>query len=359
MSLPNGIPKRITNDGRLIVGLTWSSDSSTVIFASNRSGSISLWRVSAQGGNPEHEPAGGDNAYSPSIARQGDRLVYAHGSAVWSILAVDVSRKDDALAAEILTSSEQDASPHVSPSGDRIAFQSWRSGSQEIWTSGVDGSNPIQLTSMSASAGSPFWSHNGRHIAFDARLNSFAHIYVIGANGGSPQPITTGDFNDIVPSWSQDDRWIYFGSNRSGSWQVWKVKSDGSAPAEQVTQSGRMVAQESSDGKWLYLTHYAQAGLWRIPTTGGPEEKVFDGPPTGNLNYWTLSGPLLYSLSDRGNAFTLQAIDPETKRTQILYTLKHSPTPFAGMSLTPDRKRVVFAELDRASSGLTLVEHYD
>src|SRR5208283_2507545 len=50
MKLPDGTPRRITNDGRLIVGLTWSSDGSKIIFSSNRSGSISLWRVSAQGG---------------------------------------------------------------------------------------------------------------------------------------------------------------------------------------------------------------------------------------------------------------------------------------------------------------------
>ena len=93
-----------------------------------------------------------------------------------------------------------------------------------------------------------------------------------------------------------------------------------------------MVAQESSDGKWLYFTHYAEAGLWRMPTSGGSEQKVFDGPPTGNLNYWTLSGTLLYSLFDRGSVFTLLSIDPETKHAQTLYTLKHSPTPFAGIA---------------------------
>jgi hypothetical protein len=96
-----------------------------------------------------------------------------------------------------------------------------------------------------------------------------------------------------------------------------------------------------------------------MPTNSGPEQQVFDGPPTGNLNYWTLSGSLLYSLAEHGNDFALQSIDPDTKRSQTVYTLKHSPTPFAGMSLTPDGKRVIFAELDRASSGLTLVEHYD
>ena len=359
MRLPSGKPQRVTNDNRLIVGLTWSADGSSLIFSSNRSGSISLWRVSAQGGTPEHEPAGGDNAYSPSIARQGNRLVYSHGSATWSILAADLKGKNSDTEADILTSSEQDASPHVSPAGDKIAFQSWRSGAQEIWTSKIDGSDPIQLTSLSASAGSPFWSHDGRHIAFDARPDSFAHIYVIDADGGAPRAITHGSYNDIVPSWSVDDRWIFFGSNRSGAWQVWKIASDGSGAAQQVTSGGGMVGIESADGQWLYFTHYGEPGLWRSPVNGGAEKKIFDGPPTGNLNYWTLSGNSVYSLADRDGRFTLQVVDPESGRSQTLYTLKHDPTPFAGISLTPNQKRVIFAELDRASSGLTLVDHFD
>jgi Tol biopolymer transport system component/DNA-binding winged helix-turn-helix (wHTH) protein len=359
MKLPNGAPQRLTYDGRLIVGLTWLTDSSELVFSSNRSGSISLWRVSAQGGTPEHEPAGGDNAYWPSISRQGNRLVYSHGNANWSILAANLGGNGAGTEAEILTSSEQDASPHVSPAGDKIAFQSWRSGSQEIWSARIDGSDPIQLTSAGAMAGSPSWSHSGNFIAFDARSNPFAKIYVIDAHGGAPRQVTHGDFNTIVPSWSTDDHWIYFGSNRSGSWQIWKIPSDGSGPAQQVTTGGGMVALESEDARWLYFTHYGESGIWRKPAGGGPERKVFDGPPTGNLNYWTLGGGHIYSLSDQGGQFTIQRVDPETGQAQAEYALKHDPTPFAGISLTPDGKRIIFAELARASSGLTLVEHFE
>jgi Tol biopolymer transport system component/DNA-binding winged helix-turn-helix (wHTH) protein len=359
MKLPDGTPQRLTSDGRLIVGLTWSADGSEIVFSSNRSGSISLWRVSVQGGMPEHEPAGGDNAYWPSIAKQGNRLVYSHGSATWSILAADLNSKGPEIEAEILTSSEQDASPHVSPAGDKIAFQSWRSGSQEIWTAGIDGSNPIQLTSAGAMAGSPSWSRDGRRIAFDARPESFSHIYVIDANGGAPRPVTRGNFNDIVPSWSADNHWIYFGSNRSGSWQVWKIPSDASGPAQQVTTGGGMVAIESPDAQWIFFTHYGEPGIWRRPTGGGPERKIFDGPPTGNLNYWTVGNDSVYSLSDLGGQFTLQRINPETGQSHFVYALKYGPTPFAGISLTPDGKRIIFAELARASSGLTLVEQFE
>jgi len=358
MELPNGEPQQLTHDGSLIVGLTWSADSSALVFSSNRRGSLSLWKVSARGGAPERVPVGGDDAYGPAIARQGNRLVYSHGSAAWKILGADLAGKDREAEVEILSSSVQDASPHISPSGDKIAFQSWRSGSQEIWTAGIDGSNPVQLTSKGTVAGSPAWSRDGQRIAFDARPDSFAHIYVIDATGSVPRTITQGRYNDIVPSWSADGHWLYFGSNRSGSWQIWKTPASGSGAAEQVTTGGGMVAIESSDARWLYFTKYGESGIWRRATSGGPERKIFDGPPSGSQNYWTLSGGSLYSLSDQQGQFDLQRIDPETGRTQTVHVLKHDPTPFAGISITPDGKLIVFAELARASSDLTLVEHF-
>jgi Tol biopolymer transport system component/DNA-binding winged helix-turn-helix (wHTH) protein len=358
MELPNGEPQQLTHDGSLIVGLTWTADSSAIVFSSNRRGSLSLWKISARGGTAEREPVGGDDAYGPSIARQGNRLVYSHGSAAWKIIGANLAGKDGEADVEILSSSVQDASPHISPGGDKIAFQSWRSGSQEIWTAGIDGNNPVQLTSKGTVAGSPAWSRDGQRIAFDARPDSFAHIYVIDATGSAPRTITQGHFNDIVPAWSVDGHWLYFGSNRSGAWQIWRTPSDGSGSAEQVTTGGGMVALESGDAQWLYFTKYGESGIWRRAISGGPERKIFDGPPSGSQNYWTLGGGSVYSLSDQGGRFSLQRIDPETGHTDTVHVLKHDPTPFAGLSVTPDGKLIVFAELARASSDLTLVEHF-
>ena len=190
-------------------------------------------------------------------------------------------------------------------------------------------------------------------------MDPFAHIYVIDANGGTPRAITRGNYNDIVPSWSRDDRWIYFGSIRSGSWQIWKTPSDGSGAAQQVTTGGGIEALESADSKWLYFVHFAEPGLWRRPLDGGPEQKIFDGPPRDHLNYWTVGGDYVYSLAEQGGRFSIQRIDPENGHAQLVYALKHPPTPFAGISLTPDGKRILFAVLERASSSLTLVEHLD
>jgi Tol biopolymer transport system component/DNA-binding winged helix-turn-helix (wHTH) protein len=359
MTLPDGKPQQLTHDGRLIVGLTWSADGSSIVFSSNRGGSLSLWRVAATGGVPEHETAGGDDAYGPSIARQGNRLVYSHGNAIWSILAAEMNHADAATTArEILTSSEQDASPHVSPSGGFVAFQSWRSGSQEIWTSAIDGSNPVQLTSAGSTAGSPTWSPDGRRIAFDARPSSFAHIYVIDAVGGAPRAITSGNYNDIVPSWSSDGKSIYFGSNRSGSWQIWKIAADGSLPPQQISRNGGMVALEGAGARFLYFTKFEQAGIWECPVAGGAERMVFRGPPADSSAYWTLHSGKIYSLLAQEGRFEIQQVDPATGQGRTVYVMKHAPTPFAGVSVTPDGKRILFAELTQASSDLMLVEHF-
>ena len=358
MDLPSGTPRRLTFDSRLIVGLTWTANSSAIVFSSNRSGTVSLWRISVDGGTPEHEPMGTDGAYAPSIAREGGRLVYSHGNATWTILGLDLNNGNPEREAALLTSSEQDSSPHVAPNGVMLAFQSWRSGSQEIWTAHMNGSDPVQITSSGFSAGSPSWSPDSRSIAYDARPSLFAHIFLTDAMGGPGHEITSGNFNDIIPSWSADGRSIYFSSTRSGTWQIWKASSNGSGTAQQVTTGGGMVALESEDGRWLYFTRSSEPGLWRMPLGGGPEHKIFDGPPVGYQNYWTLSGNIPYSLAERNGHYAIGRVDPEAGTGRNIHVLKEDPTPMAGMSVSPDGKRLIFAELTRAASGLTLVEHF-
>ena len=105
----------------------------------------------------------------------------------------------------IVVSTRQDASPAVSPDGSRIAFASDRSGSFEIYLSGSDGSDPVQLTSMKApDTGTPMWSPDGKQIAFDSRLEGHSDIFVISAQGGSPRRLTTEAYDNMLPSWSRD-----------------------------------------------------------------------------------------------------------------------------------------------------------
>jgi Tol biopolymer transport system component/DNA-binding winged helix-turn-helix (wHTH) protein len=356
MNLPDGPVRQVTHNYPAM-SLAWSDDNTTIIFPASRNGALSLWRVKIAEGQPERVAAVGDDAYGPAIAPQGHQLVYSHGSAMWGIFAANLIGSEPLAPKVVLTSSEEDALPRLSPSGDRIAFQSWRSGSREIWTALMDGSNPVQLTNRTdQSAGNPSWSPDGRWIAFDARADSFAHVYIIDANGGGQKAITGGSYNDVAPNWSADGRWIYFGSNRSGFWQIWKVAVDGSHAPQQVTTNGGMISMVSPDGRWLYFSKYAVPGIWRQPLSGGPEHKLFDGPQSDIQNDWTVFRDAIYALSSQSGKFTLDRINPETGQARIVGVFNGEPSQ--GLSVSTDGKLVVFGEIISASSHLTLVDNF-
>ena len=202
----------------------------------------------------------------------------------------------DALA-RVLSSTQQDSFAHFSPDSSRIAFQSVRSGTQEIWLASIDGTNLVKLTSFEGPlTGSPTWSPDGRQLAFDSRPKGQSHIYVTNVEGGVPRAVTEGAYNDIVPSWSRDGHWIYFGSNRTGSWQIWKVPSTG-GEAQQVTRQGGFVGTESWDGAYLYFAKADSPGIFRVPVQGGEEVQVVKQPRVGDWTNWGLNQDGIYSLT--------------------------------------------------------------
>ncbi len=201
---------------------------------------------------------GTEDATQPAISRDGNILAFVQGSAIFSILRVSVSAGDsrETKGALIISSSAQDSGPSVTPDRSQFAFQSGRSGSQQIWISSIDGRTLWQLTQLEGNisgAGSLSWSPIGDRILFDASISGHAHIFVIAATGGSAKQLTFGEVNDIIPRWSADGRSIYFRSNRGGRWRLWKQPESGRT-TQPVTSADGMVGQESRDGKWLYFT---------------------------------------------------------------------------------------------------------
>ena len=82
--------------------------------------------------------------------------------------------------------------------------------------------------------GEPALSPDGRTVAFtvqtvDVDKNTKPkQIYTVGVNGGLPRQITRDGIMNGRPRWSPDSRQIYYVSNRDGSSQVWRMDADGS-----------------------------------------------------------------------------------------------------------------------------------
>lgn len=363
-----GEPRRLTHENRLINGLAWTADSSAMVFSSNRAGSFNLWRVALAGGAVEAVAIAGKGVHYPAISRQGNRLAYNESfldSNIWRLEGPGAAEARAAgrraLPARLIFSTREDHSPQFSPDGRRIVFVSDRSGSTEIWVCASDGGTPLQLTFFAGPAtGSPRWSPDGRQIAFDSRPAGNSDIFVIAADGGSPRALTSETAGETLPSWSHDGRWVYFRSNRSGSYQIWKLPVAG-GPAVQVTRGGAFEAFESTDGRLLYYTKgRGPGGIWQAPVEGGEEAPVPELSAAGYWRYWTVLSDGIYFLSKEADSAPLiKFFSFATRQVRPVATPEREPLiDLPGLSLSPDRRWILYAQTDQSVNDIMLVENF-
>jgi Tol biopolymer transport system component/DNA-binding winged helix-turn-helix (wHTH) protein len=316
-----------------------------------------LWRVPIRGGGEPERLQFGQDGIQPSI--RGNRLVYVRQQANLTTWKRNLNSLVSAGPPErFISSTRMDSGPQFSPDGSKIAFESTRSGTYEVWMCRSDGSGLVQLTHFNSVSGTPRWSPDGQQIVFDSLNAGNVDVFVIDSQGGPPRRLTTEPSLEAVPSWSRDGRWIYFTSNRSGGPQVWKMPSTG-GPAVQVTRHGGFAALESPDSKFLY---YAKGltvpGLWRIPTDGGEESEIISSLEPGYWGYWAVVENGIYYLDTTAKP-GIDFFNLTTHRTTRVFDLENRPAKFApGLAVSPDKKMILYTQLDALNSDIILVENF-
>jgi len=363
-----GEPRRITHDNAQHTfgyggsgGLAWTDDSGELIFSSTRAGTPTLWKVAVVGGEPERLGVSGDNVFRPTASLRGHRLAYTQvfgGTQVYSQMLGESEGHNG--PAKFLDSTRDDASPQFSPDGRRVAFESNRSGTHEIWLCDRDGKNLVQLTSFGKGfAGTPRWSPNSNDIAFDYRGAGNADVYVVNATEAIPRRITTEPSDDSVPSWSSDGRSIFFASNRSGVQQIWRVGAAG-GQATQLTKGGGFTSFASADGKYLYYTKDAVGkGVWRKSLEGDEETLALREPGAGLWGRWQLSRNAIYFISwSSDNHYAVEIFDLSTRALTKLGDVRNADELISGFAVSPDGAQVLYTLQNTLSSDIMLVENF-
>jgi Tol biopolymer transport system component/DNA-binding winged helix-turn-helix (wHTH) protein len=224
---PAGEPARLTWDNAYVGGIAWTADSRELVFSSGRGDSPGLWRIAVSGSGKPSRLAFGENASSLAVSGRAKRLLYEQRiPADTNIWRLDLS-SPTTQPTLLIASTRLDFCPRYSPDGSRIAFNSNRSGTSEIWVSGADGASPAQLTER-GNSGSPSWSPDGRQIAFDSQDRGHWQIFAVGAHGGRSRQLTFESTHESIrPAWSHDGKWIYFASSKTGRYEVWKAPAGG------------------------------------------------------------------------------------------------------------------------------------
>lgn len=333
-------------------GLAWAADSQSLLYSPDHH----LWRVPLTGGKPEKLLFAQD-VESVAVSRSGNRLAYAqvrHVGSIWQ-LELASQAKPAGPATKLMSSSHGDANPHISPDGKYVAFQSWRSGSPEVWVCDRDASNPVQLTFFAGpQIGAPSWSPDSRRIVFDLRASGNAELYIVNVDGGPPKRFLTRTANASNPFWSADGHWIYFNTERPD--QIWKAPVEGGAAVRLTEGQGQTTPLESADGTrmFFYKVEAGHTRAWSASVNGGDERPVTGMPADMG---WVPARSGIYFVNGSPRHFAFNYFDFVTQRVHKIADL---PSLFAiwGPHLSPDGHTLFFSGIEHSEGDIVLVEGF-
>jgi Tol biopolymer transport system component/predicted Ser/Thr protein kinase len=350
----SGAPVRVTTEGRGFFAVAWTPDGERLIYSTGGGlGATSLRevRVGSDGtasGPPQTLPYG-EQARSLSISR-GGTVAYAKETRDANIWKLTLPASG-ASPTRFIASTLDDHLPDYSPDGKQIAFASTRSGNEEIWTVGSDGKDLMRRTHMDGPGTSnPRWSPDGR-ILFHSRSEGASDLYVLNPDTANVRQITSDPADEFQGSWSRDGRFIYFAAFKSGRSEIWRMPSSG-GPAAQITRDGGDFAQESRDGRTLYVA--AGGTIRSMPSSGGPVVTLL-GDLAHTLSF-AVTEEGLYFLAPAGDSASslLRFFDFRTRASRTI--LEIDKGPWFGVSVSPDGKSLLYSIQDRYDSDLMMVE---
>jgi eukaryotic-like serine/threonine-protein kinase len=356
-----GEVKRLTFDNLWDSHPAWTQDGREIIYSSG-SPTQTLWRVAASGpGKPQRLASFGEEVDHPALSRQGQRLAYSRRSSDSNIWRVQLAGLQGKVSPPVsfIHSTQFEFDAMFSPDGKRIAFSSRRTGHDEIWVCNSDGSHAVKLTSFNGPlTGAPYWSPDGQRLAFQSIAEDRFKIFLVSASRGKPRRLTSDAAWEEPSSWSRDGQWqwIYFGSNRGGDFQIWKMPTQGEK-AVQVTRKGGFRALESPDRKVLYYAkNDGPTGLWTVPVEGGEESQVLASVSHGENFDVVDEGIYFIPTPDPTAGYSIQFFSFATRKMTPITKIEKPAN--LGLSVSPDRKWILYSQIDQQSSDLMLVENF-
>jgi Tol biopolymer transport system component len=188
------------------------------------------------------------------------------------------------------TTSPQQSIPH-------IAFQSDRSGNEDIWIMDVDGSNPRNLTDDPADESDPSWSPDGTRIAFVSDRGGNKDIYAMDADGSHVVDLTnTPTVLETTPAWSPDGSTIAYGrSEGDASGQIWLMGADGSNQHVLVSERlGDLHPAWSPDGSQIAFFGFG-ARISVVNADGTGARQLTGGPDDVDPNWCPDGSPIAFT----------------------------------------------------------------
>lgn len=383
--LPDGEARRVTDDGRLKYGLSFSPDGSEIAYTVLEGPVFSTYEVSALGGEPRllFKNAAGLEWLDPqqvvfSQAPSGIHL---------SVVKSSVTREN---VQDLYAPAHERGMAHYSyPSPDRRWAIVVEMNGNGDWAPcrliAMEGQHQTRTVGPSGGCTSAGWSPDGHWMYFAAHVDGHSHLWQQRFPEGEPEQITSGPtdedgiavepgghslitslgvyqtsmvFHDEkgdhtlssdgevvwwpTPAFRDEGKVIYYLLRRSkgGSTELWRTFLD-SGKSEAVLPDVSMASFNiSPDGKQVVYATWGAKGvteLWRAPMDGS-SAPVKIGIPGARMPQFGGQGQILFQRAE-GQANYLWQCDAEGKNISKVF-----PYPISELqSISPGRNWVILA----------------
>ena len=238
------------------------------------------------------------------------------------------------------------------PSIATFAFDSRRSGVEEVYVANLDGSGVRRITHTTAPGFSccPRWSPDHTRIAFISDREGDEELYLMDADGSNVQRLTHNSGDDWGPAWLPDGAQIAFLSGPNNHAEILIINVDGT----DQHLLGDFVGEASGDLDW---SPEGERLLFTSQRYGHPEQsfelnmktkivRQLVNSPEGSLSAnasWSPSGDYIVFTSDRYGPLDVFRMDLDGSD---LRRLTQSPVGSVGSWATaqsPDGAHIVFS----------------
>ncbi len=138
--------------------------------------------------------------------------------------------------------SSTEASPRLSPDGNRLLFVSNRSGSIQIYQRILDTGETFRMTFEGHLNVEPNWSNDGAYIVFSGVKDNVYQIFLMDKEGDFVQQITFGNRSAEQPVWSPNGRQVLFVSKIDYVQKLFVIRADGTFK-RRLTASGEGISE--------------------------------------------------------------------------------------------------------------------
>ena len=311
----------------------WSPDGRTIVFQSDRSGTLDLYLLDVATGKTRPLVQGPGHACFPAWSPDGKWIAYAYAhftktgfEGIENGYNLFVVGSDGRAPRRLTAGLQRDYCPTFAPDGQTICFSSSRGGDERdngvsLFRVPLAGGEPILFSSKAGREQAlvqPSYSPDGKHLAYGMvagfrgnwvirlgktgrvsqgcaltdvsgsfygpRWSPLApviactgfqvgdpgwNVYLIHARTGQKLKVTSGDGNSRSPAWSPDGKALVYENNRSGQYRLYRID----VPAFPRATQSEMPAPEKSSTNDIVL---------RYTFPEAPGATVRDQSPCGN-----------------------------------------------------------------------------